>query len=400
MLRNLLACLLLLTVTVAADSVVIVSVDGLAADFYQDRSFQAPTLRKLAREGLQAGQAVGVFPSVTYPNHTTMVTGCYPARHGIVSNAKAGSQAWYWESRELRATPLWRAAEKAGLKTALLGWPVSVGARVDFLIPEIFHIPGVNQGPTSRLVAANASPGLMERLNFQVGDTYSDWDAELTRAAVELLRLERPDLLLIHLVQVDGAQHKTGPGSPETHQALARVDALLYDLVAELDPSRDTLLVVGDHGFQPYHTTLYPETLLAEAGYPEAVVNGSGGSAAVYGTTAVVGFLRQHYTVLERSELKRLGAFPRAACALLAPEDAVFKNGAHPKQVSDKLLGHHGHLPEAVPTGFLAWGRGVAPGRQLETVRLLDLAPTAAHLLRIDFSCQGHPIPLTEGWMF
>ena len=89
------------------DHVVLVSIDGLRPEFYRDPRWPAPTLQWMAREGAQAEGVRGVFPSVTYPSHTTLVTGALPARHGVLYNTPfepAGQTgAWYWEASAIRA---------------------------------------------------------------------------------------------------------------------------------------------------------------------------------------------------------------------------------------------------------------------------------------------------------
>ena len=123
-----------------ARHLVIVSIDGLRPEFYLDDAYPAPTLRELVKSGSHARAATPVFPSVTYPGHATIVTGVRPVRHGILFNRiwspTGGTTRWYEEATDLRATPLWDVARAAGLTTAAVSWPVTLGARIDWLIPE------------------------------------------------------------------------------------------------------------------------------------------------------------------------------------------------------------------------------------------------------------------------
>ena len=127
--------------------VVVVSIDGLRPDVYRDPEglgIEVPNLLALRQSGVSADRMIPTFPSVTYPSHTTLVTGTTPAAHGIETNFKSGT-SWYLDSAEVRSETLWQAAAEAGLTTAIVTWPVSYGAKVDYLIPEnlSFEVPDV-----------------------------------------------------------------------------------------------------------------------------------------------------------------------------------------------------------------------------------------------------------------
>jgi predicted AlkP superfamily pyrophosphatase or phosphodiesterase len=128
----------------AAKYVVLISIDGLRPEFYKDPQWAMPALQQMAAAGVYADGVRSVFPSVTYPSHTTILTGALPARHGIYYNSpfeKEGQTGkWYWETSLIQTETLWDAARKAGLKTASVHWPVSLGAGVDYNIPEVFDI--------------------------------------------------------------------------------------------------------------------------------------------------------------------------------------------------------------------------------------------------------------------
>src|SRR5215208_6596631 len=113
--------------------VIMISIDGLVPDYYTDASrlgLKVPNLTQMKLGGAYAEGVEGVYPSVTYPAHTTLITGVRPALHGIVQNrifeAPTDPQTleWYWFSEALKADTLWSIAKKAGLVTANVGWPV------------------------------------------------------------------------------------------------------------------------------------------------------------------------------------------------------------------------------------------------------------------------------------
>src|SRR5205085_5835213 len=114
-------------VTTASEHVILISIDGLVPDYYtapERVGLRAPNLTALKKGGAFADGVEGVYPSVTYPAHTTLVTGVRPARHGIVQNrifeppTEPQTGAWYWYADALKSETLWTVAKKAGLKTA------------------------------------------------------------------------------------------------------------------------------------------------------------------------------------------------------------------------------------------------------------------------------------------
>ena len=128
-----------------AAPVLMISIDGLKPEYITQadaHDMKIPYLRTLLRDGTYAEGVVGIWPTITYPSHTTLVTGVWPDEHGITNNQEFDplqhfGGAWNWYAAGIRVPTLWQAAHKAGLRTASVGWPVSVGATdVDYLIPE------------------------------------------------------------------------------------------------------------------------------------------------------------------------------------------------------------------------------------------------------------------------
>jgi len=135
-----------MTQTPRPDHVILISVDGMPPDYYtapEKLGVRVPTLTMMKQGGAYADGMEGVYPTVTYPQHTTMVTGLRPAAHGIVQNrvfeapSEPQTRYWYWYAKALKAETLWTVAKKAGLTTAAVGWPVTVGAEIDYNVPEI-----------------------------------------------------------------------------------------------------------------------------------------------------------------------------------------------------------------------------------------------------------------------
>ena len=157
--------------TAFTDHVVLISIDGFRPDFYLDTSWPAPGLQRMAREGAHVKVVMGVFPSKTYPGHTTLVTGALPGSHGIYYNVSfEGIQPtgrYYWYASAIRVPTLWDAVRESGLKSASVLWPVTVGAPIDWNIPEIWS-PDEKVDPLTVLRSATEPAQLWMTLERQV----------------------------------------------------------------------------------------------------------------------------------------------------------------------------------------------------------------------------------------
>ncbi|MDQ3388941.1 MAG: ectonucleotide pyrophosphatase/phosphodiesterase, partial [Gemmatimonadota bacterium] len=201
--------------TPRADHVVLISVDGFRPDFYLDERWPAPTIQQMAREGVHARAVRGVFPSVTYPSHTTLVTGALPARHGIFYNTpfEPGGQTgrWYWEASSIRVPTLWDAVRASGRRSASITWPVTVGAPIDWNIPEVWPLDR-SADPLAAMRAAATPATLFDELEraatgrLDAGTFTSDYLTREDRAgaiAAYLLEHKRPAFMTVHLVGTD-----------------------------------------------------------------------------------------------------------------------------------------------------------------------------------------------------
>ncbi len=416
MLRVLSFWLLLPLLAAAEPKVVLISLDGLRPEFYQDSRWPAPCLQSLCRRGAAARGVYSVFPSITYANHTSLVTGVSPAQHGIDCNVDfdwetGPTLGWNWEARRIQSPTLWELARRRKISTAAFSWPVSVGAKVDYLIPEIFSIPGANQGTTEELLRQTSTPGLLDEIQAQSGLafplTFAEWDSWLPAAVGYTWRTYRPQLSLIHMLNLDWTQHRYGPDSPETRQCLAQLDACLQQIVDQIDLQDTVLMIVGDHGFLGVETVLAPNRLFYDRGWIQldqgkirswrVYARSNGGSAAVYckdpGLLPQVRRLLQQkgvgrWTILERDQLDRRQTFPRASLAIsVTPGLALGQSVDGPFEVpTERPLGQHGHLPELLPTGWIVVGPGIQEGLDLGSRSLLEVAPSVGKLLRLDCS--------------
>lgn len=433
-LRVLIALSLLLLVIAAGEhapaaSVLMISVDGLKPEYVLDadaHGLKIPFLRSLMRDGAYARGVTGVWPTVTYPSHTTLLTGLSPAEHGIYNNLEFDpkntfANAWFWYAQQIRVPTLWQAAHEAGLSTASIGWPVSVGATaVDFLIPEYWRVARLTDvDPSDALLTAAVSrpEGLLQKMQARLGpymrgnDPSPPGDEIKTRYALDILKTQKPKFMTIHLSSLDEEQHGHGPFSPEADADLEAIDGQLAQLFAasRANDPKAIALVVSDHGFvQITHKVNLMQPflragLLQSGGSWKAQPWSGAGMAAVMlhdpadsQTESQVRDLLQAMQadpsngiaeVLERDAIKKRGAFPDASFLIVMKLGYYALADAISPLVSDVrgTLGSHGFSPEypEMRAAFFIEGQGIARGRDLGLIDMRQIAPTVAQLLGV-----------------
>jgi len=165
-----------------APLLVVISVDGLRPDYVtaaEAHGAKVPHLRKFLHEGTYAQGVTGVIPTVTYPSHTTLMTGVWPAKHGILANQtfdplQKNHEGWYWYAEDIRVPTLWDAAAAAGRTTASIQWPVTAGAKINWNIPEIWR---AGTSEDAKLVRVVSTPGLLAEAKVAVGEYRGGIDA-------------------------------------------------------------------------------------------------------------------------------------------------------------------------------------------------------------------------------
>ncbi len=419
-----------------ADHVVLVSVDGLRPEFYLEESWPAPMLQMMSREGFHAERMKTVFPSVTYPAHTTIVTGRHPAEHGIYYNSpfEAGGETgvWFWEEADIQGPTLWDAARAAGMKTASIFWPVSVGAPVDWNVPEIWPLDWQVDEFTDPMRRTATPPGLVEELereatgrlsslNFSFGRF--NLDDKSSEMAAYLLGTYKPQLLTLHLLAVDGVQHDEGKQGPRLAMALSALDRAIARLVEAAEQAgileRTTFVITGDHGFIDLHTRVSPNVWFVEAGLMQPRPDRGDWRATIH-HTSVAGFVfladptdrqtlarvrevlkaqspevRALFIVLERQELDRLQGAPDAALGIAPAPGVDISSSYDPPAIQPTEGASHGFLPDypEMATGFVAWGAGIASGGSAAEMTLVQVAPLVASLLDLDLEGADAPLP-------
>ena len=424
--------------------VILVSIDGMANFFLDEPKADMPVMRKLAAEGARAEQGIVCsFPTVTWPCHTTMVTGATPARHGVVGNSyydrATGKNVQlildrvFDKEQTVQVPTVYDAAHQAGLKTAAVCWPASRQAKsLDWTVPDMFEADAwMNYGTQSWLEELRQEGWPVDKqgdwCKMAGGGVARDW--LYTRMVRQLLQKHSPNLILLHLVEPDHVEHAHGPRSAEAFWIASYADDRVRDLIEAIQASpmagKTTLMVVGDHGFFLVNYSIRPNVLLRKLGLIQgkgseekraAYCASQGGGCGVYivdqGRREEI--TRQLHTelaqlegvqaVFDSSEFGQIGQptpqqNPRAADLWLgAKPDYAFSDSSEGSQIVTKnrsLTGTHGYLPDQddMRAMGIVSGPGIKPGTKLGKIRSIDIAPTIARILGIELpTAEGKPL--------
>jgi len=429
-----LLCLLLFPIALLAQShgapVVLISIDGLKPDYIlaaDQHQLKVPNLRKMMAGGTYARAVTGVLPTVTYPSHTTMVTGVAPAGHGILYNTPfdpfgANQGGWMWYAEDIKALTLWEAVNKAGGVTSSVDWPVSVDAPIRYNIVQIWRAAAEHD---HKLLKALSTPGLLAEAELALGTYPAGYDytvpSDNQRAAFSAWVIERkkPRFHTAYFSVLDEVQHDYGPYTPEAFATIEALDAMIgkvWQAALQANP-RAVVCVVSDHGFARYDHSLSLNAAFREAGLLEVDSQGKLKSwrAITWGSGAVMlndpndtetrdktlvvldrlaadpanGIVK----VIDNAEARQMGGFPEAAFVVFAKPGFIIGSnfdGAALRPV--KAGGTHGlwrDFPE-MDSSFFIIGAGIPRARVFDRIDMRDIAPTLAGLL-------GVSLPIAEG---
>lgn len=423
------------TVALAEDvkHVVLISVDGLAASYFDDPKAELPTLRMLAKHGARAEGMITTFPSVTWPSHTSLITGTKAAKHGVIGNSvfdrRAGRELVYIGDPELekadaiKVPTLYDVAHAAGLKCGSVIWPCCNGAKsLDWVIPDSNKQPIHDKYTTPGFVAELKDAGIdiSELGKWGWDKKYSSPRDDLyTRVALHLLEKHKANLILLHLITPDGVEHAYGPHTPEAYKAVAEADANVKRIWDALQKppfaGKSALFVTSDHGFAPIEKLIRPNVELKRLGLIEtddknkptkrqAWCVAQGGSAFIYllddairaehlpRVKVALSKLGGVQHVIEPAEFASLGLPSpsenhEAPHLILATGPGYSFNGDVSGDVigpaTETYRGTHGHLPQPayMHATFIAAGAGIRSGMKLKTIENTDVAPTIARLM-------------------
>ncbi len=260
--------------------VIIITLDGFAGWALDDPHLPLPTLRRLAAQGAVAKGMRPANPTVTWPNHTSIVTGVTPAKHGVLFNGTLIRETgvaprvepWIDKKDMVRVETLYDAAHARGMTTAQVDWVAIYNAPT--ITWEFRERPPAGGG--GAIAAEMVKAGLVSQADV---DSFSSQniifrDDVWTKAANHILKQHRPNLLLFHLLTLDSIQHRYGPRTPAAMATMALLDTQVASIVRTLEETglakTTTLFILSDHGFKAVKRQILPNAALLKAGLLEA----------------------------------------------------------------------------------------------------------------------------------
>ena len=411
--------------------VIVVTIDGFAAYLLNDPAAPIPTIRKMAAEGTAAEGMRPVNPSVTWPNHTSLITGVRPDKHGVLFNGvltrgDPGRPVRVDPAKtraELVAVPsLYELLKPLGYRTAGMNWPATRGnPNVD---DDFADVPDQVTHMTPRLREE------LVRLGALRDDTQASFaalsgpakDQVWSAGACHLVRARKPHFMTYHILNTDGLHHKYGPKTPAGYTGLALADQNVRDLLQALADAgirdRTTVFIVADHGFNVAKKLVFPNVVFRKAGLitlapttavlrARAQIISEGGIAMVYlpdpatrveDRAKVLELMKEREGVAEvltPDRYKEVG-LPTPERSKQAPDLVLVADAGyafHNMATGDEevvqttaekwTIGNHGYVntDPNMQAVFVAWGRGIKKGAKVGVVDNVDVAPTAAHLL-------------------
>lgn len=364
--------------------VVLVSFDGFRHDYVE--RWQLPNFQKLITQGAQSGGLIPSYPSKTFPNHYTLVTGLLPGNHGLVDNQfyDRSKKAIYRMSDRSKVEdpdfygglPLWQLAQQSGIKTASYFW---VGSEA----------PIAGSWPTYYKIYDGSVPNL-ERINQVL-----DW--------LQLPAIDRPRFITLYFSLVDSKSHQHGPLADQTEQSVREADRLLgrlMDQIQELDLPIN-LMVTSDHGMFPLslkkESYLDLSALTIEKDSTTIVIN-SGTQVQFYisnpdkvaSTYAALKRQENHFKVMKKEETPEAWGYrshQRIGQVLLIAENGFeFRNkisGTIGSSGTD-TVGVHGYYASQTPDLwgiFYALGPNIISGSKIPAFDNIHVFPLVTQIL-------------------
>jgi predicted AlkP superfamily pyrophosphatase or phosphodiesterase len=377
----------------ARQPLVVVSVDGLDNRYLANADamgLKIPNIRRLMREGQTSAGVIGVVPTITWPSHTTIITGVDAANHGILGNWRPPGDK-FLDYSQIRVPTLIGAAHDAGLKIATIDWPVTVGAPVDWNIPEYFERRRGGAMDTRSVESKTKPPDLFERISSDDPSFLQEWMDDRTRtlATVWILQHQKPDLLLLHLVDLDSEEHDNAPYTRESKAIVELTDQMIGHIV-EAMPAGAALALVSDHGFERVNSVVNLQTVAAANGVTNLVQNGGTVTAP---DARATDFLHQlakdpKYGIgreIPKEEISRfLSPNLSDAASVFEPADGFMFSPRGPEFSKPEEIGNHGHWPTRYRAVYVLWGPSIERA-SLPEFSMKEIAGKLAQVIGVRF---------------
>lgn len=355
-------------------TVVLISLDGFRWDYIEKHG--AKNIAKIAEQGVRGRKMRPVYPTKTFPNHLSIITGLLPINHGVVDNRfcdRERSECYSMgkgkdDSTWFNGIPLWNLASMQGLKSATYFWPES-DARFNGMLPDYYYHYSKHSNYQNRV------------------DQIMQW--------LTLPEAQRPRLVISYFSLVDSMGHEFGPDALQTKQAVHEVDALMGQLqqrLAKLEQNIN-LVIVSDHGMskvdpkQSIDLSSLPkdDAFMVKNTGPRVLIYANKGTSQAQVTTykkRLTQAAKGRYTVLTDSQRAEYH-YPNNG----RTGDIILQTTA-PRAFSNKgkvnYLGTHGYAyTDDMAATFIANGPAFKQGLVIDEVNNLDVYPLIAKVLGI-----------------
>lgn len=434
-----------------ANKLVVLSFDALQTNDL-DLLSRLPYFSQILKKAAVIKNIREIYPTLTYPIHTTIVTGVHPDKHGIPHNQKASidpkdpdwsimGSDWYWEKDNIKVKTLVDAVWEQGGSVATVLWPVTAGDQRGYNVPEIWPVRG--SGQNAKEVFEKASSPLAMKDYYDRYIAHYDWanNEDLIHYGVEIaldiLKKQKPDLMLCHVVHLDHIRHLYGDQGREVNDCLKQLDVIAERFIQatrEAGTFEETnFVILGDHGQIDISTVFNLNVALKDMGFIRADGCGKAVSFDAYSFSA--GFSTQIMLAdSANQELKKSvyaallsiqKRYPQYIERIYKDDDVdkeehlkgdfsfvvegtfgtLFQNsltgsllipfGSSEYKFYRAMHGHHPSKGDKPP--FIAFGPDILPSERLASGDMMSICPTLALLLGVDMpGAVGKPLPILK----
>ena len=411
----------------------VISIDGLSElDFKYIE--ELPNFREIIENSSYCRNVRTIYPSLTYPAHTTIVTGCYPNNHGIINNTKLDLKRktpdWYWYQKDIRKKSLFDLARQNNKKTAALLWPVTAKGKIRYNMPEIFS----NRIYHNQILISALSGSLLYQLklnrlygNLRDGLKEPNLGNFLHKSLIYTLKNCRQQCTFVHYTGLDTLRHKYGFSSEEATEELKRTDKRLGEIIKTLKErkiyDKTALAVLGDHSSKDVKKVIYLNSLFYKKGYInvknnkikdfKVLAKTCDGSSYIYikdknikeEIFKILTELKNSSKGIEEiydSSLSEQMGFDRKVDYIIEGKEGYYFNDnikdeyiMHIEDIEEtehKINSSHGYHPDKKDyrTVFILKANGIKKNFKIESMSLIDIAPTIAETMNFEkMDCDG-----------
>jgi predicted AlkP superfamily pyrophosphatase or phosphodiesterase len=311
--------------------------------------------------------------------------------HGILGNWRPPGDK-YLDYSQIKVPTLIGAAHDAGLKIATVDWPVTVGAPVDWNVPEFFEKRRGGAMDTKAVESRTKPADLFQRISADYPSFAQEWMDDRTRtlAVVWILQHQKPDLLLVHLVDLDSEEHDNAPYTRESKAIVELTDEYIGQIIKAM-PQGSALALVSDHGFERVNTMVNLQPAAAKLGITNLAQNGGTVVAPDARAAEAVRQLAKdpRYGIgreIPKEELARFKSnIPVDAAAVFEPEDGFLFSPRGEEFAKPEEIGNHGHWPMRYRAVFVLWGSSTK-SQKLPEISMKQIAGKLADVIGVRFS--------------